>query len=174
MRILSLTLAAAMVAACGNKKTEPAPPKTVEPPPLPLQPTANRTLDCDSIIPKAARDKYFDGMQMELQKEKRGGSGRVLDCPLHKGKDLAYVQVMCNTLMNYSVNGILDTAKSELKDVKDVAGVGRRAYVGMRGDRQVLHFADDDTPCYGVLISVPHAEDVARIIVSNLTLALFK
>jgi hypothetical protein len=171
MRVLTLTLAAALLAACFKKNEAPPPPKTVEAP-MPMRPTANKSFDCNSILPKEARDKYLDGMQMALERENNGVAGRILDCPMRKDENEAHIQVICTRLMTYSVNTILDNAKSQMNDVKDVAGVGRRAFAGMHAGKRVLHFADDDTSCYGSLVSVPHAEEVAKVIASNLTPAL--
>lgn len=55
----------------------------------------------------------------------------------------------------------METGKTALKDGKDLAGVGRMAYVGSMVGISMIQFWDDDTPCFVSMTAADEAKGTA-------------
>jgi hypothetical protein len=163
-KILICATLAALLAACGKKTETPAPP-----PPGPdkiVAPAKPIPFDCDLILPKEVRAKYFPDSVYEPVTPKKGT--KTLDCVFKKGTVVQMVQVMCDRKDDGAIKMVLDEAKAGLTDIKDVSGIGKYAYMGMAKNEPVLRFRDDDTYCYGTILAVPGAEELAKTLVATL------
>jgi hypothetical protein len=177
MRITTLFLAAtALLAAACGKKTESNPEPAKPGPDKIIAPVKTEApkLACDTVLPAAVRDKYFAGMTLASSPAVKTAAGLTLNCVFQKGTETQMVQVVCNHVADDIVSEILGNLKRSMHDVNDVPGVGKEAYEGVQDGKRILRFHDDDTSCYGSILSSPSAADVAKALVASLTPDLLK
>ncbi len=168
MRTATLILAAlaTLLVAC-SKKEEPAKPPGPDKIVAPAK-TPPVKLECDALVPKDVRDKYFAGATFEPMPTVTTRAGKTMNCMFKKGDELQMVQVICNKVPDDTVNQAMDQEKAAMKDAKDLPGIGKRAFAGTQNGKHILRFTDDDTSCTGSIMGSV-SEDVAKYLVAHLT-----
>jgi hypothetical protein len=190
-----VTILALMTAACGQKKEEPSAPVAQPDKPNPNAPASQPAsaptatiqpgvpvtkyeggklpnIECDHLVPKATRDKYFAGMNAQPGKVGGVGGQESVSCAFLNGREVNLVAAMCTVEWDDSeFVGNMNNAKAGLTNIKTVEGVGKHGFQGdttTQGMKMVV-FRDDDTPCYAsVAIKGDNALELAKEIAANL------
>jgi hypothetical protein len=179
----------AVTAACGQKKEEPSAPVAEKDKPKPApasQPAAapNKpgvpvtkyegggvpVIDCERLVPKATRDKFFAGMTPQPGKVRGVGNQESVVCSFQKGPEIDLVSALCTTeWAEGEFVGNMNNAKAGMTNVKTIEGVGKHGFEGDTQGMKMVVFRDDDTPCYAsVATKGGNALDLAKEIAANL------
>jgi hypothetical protein len=168
--MIPVLVCAALLAACGKKKEEKPPAPTPGPEKV-VAPMKGPLASCDALLPKPMRDELFAGQTMMPTGPQKTAAGTILTCMFGKpGPEQQLVQINCSNIAMNSIDGEMKEVKGRMTDVKDIAGLGHAAFTGKENGKTVLHFVDDDTRCYGLLLGpMGNAEAVAKALIAELT-----
>lgn len=128
-------------------------------------PGAPGKLNCDKVVPKDLREKYFAGFEWTDSPAPVDSIG---ECKFHKDKLEGSITVTCNDNMDAAMQASIDGIKKTMPEAKDAPGIGKGA-VYIPGDKvgdvtlgNQMTAWDDDSNC-SVHVNVPAAEDVKAV-----------
>ena len=140
--------AAATPAPAAAKPAEPTPGSAAAPAAAPAAATGK--LDCDKVLPKSLRDKYFAGATIENNPQPVDFAG---SCKITQGDDTREVNVSCHDNVAAGMQASIDALKKSLPNAKEQSGIGKAAVVvdmgevaGKKLGMQVTAW-DDDSNC---------------------------
>jgi hypothetical protein len=157
MRALPLFGVLVLMFACSSKKDAPGGggPAPTAAPGGPAATAVERALDCDRVLAKEVRAKYFAGATFTNVPQPIASAG---ECKITMGEDDVRVSVTCHDNMAASMAMSIDNLKKNL-GAKDLPGVGRGAVTVDMGAAGVHVTAwDDDSNC-SISVGVPKAID---------------
>jgi hypothetical protein len=127
-------------------------------------------IECDKLVPKETRDKFFAGMTPQDGKVKGVGGQESVTCSFQKGQDISLVSALCTTeWAEPEFVSNMNNAKKSLTNLKTVEGIGKHGFSGESTGMTVVVFRDDNTPCYAsVATKMGNALDIAKEIAANL------
>lgn len=155
MHSLRLASCLVLVIACSNKKEAPsgspgAPPASS---PAASQPGA---LDCDRVLSKELRAKYF--ANAATIKNLPQPIAQAAECKIEMGEDDASLAVTCHDNMAAAMTASIENLKKNLR-AKDLPGVGKGAVtVDIGGGNVHVTAWDDDSNC-SISVTLPKAID---------------
>lgn len=159
MRLLHLAGCLVLVLACSNKKdASGGDPGAQAVSGAPAATKEAGALDCDRVLSKELRAKYFTGATITNNPQP---IAQAAECKIKMGEDGANFAVTCHDNMAASMTASLENLKKNL-GAKDLPGVGKGAVtVDLGGGAVHVTAWDDDSNC-SISASVPKAIDPTK------------
>jgi hypothetical protein len=142
----------------------PAPTQAAPAPPAKV----GASLTCASIVPQDVADEHMPGAALVEDKIAPAGAGTSANCVYAKGGEVTIVAVVCVPWDDGTFKRTMEAAKGQLKEVKDLPGVGRMAYQGTMASMSMIQVWDDDTPCHATITGGTDAVGLAKAVVGSL------
>lgn len=159
MRTVPVVMCLVLVSACSSKKD---PPKAggLAPPAVPAVPAPTRAahaLDCDRVLSKDLRARYFATATITNVPQPIADAA---ECKIKMGEDDVAIAVTCHDNMAAAMAGSIEGLKKNLHAL-DLPGVGRGAVtVDIGGGAVHVTAWDDDSNC-SISVTVPKGIDPA-------------
>ncbi len=155
MRPLHLASCLLLVVACSNKKDSPSGGTGAQPAPGGLATSQPGALDCDRVLSKELRAKYFANTTIANLPQP---IAQAAECKIEMGEDDASLAVTCHDNMAASMAASIENLKKNL-GAKDLPGVGKGAVtVDVGGGNVHVTAWDDDSNC-SISVTLPKQID---------------
>jgi hypothetical protein len=194
-RLVQLVAVVLGLVACGKKDDSSAadhPPAVAQqaekhgvpassPPPATTKPAPARSeykINCDRLISKDVRDKFFNGATPEEQIMPMMGDISVT-CRfenVHEAradKKVTTVAIWC-TDNDAAIKPAMERKKQALKSASDVPGLGQMAFEGDIGTVHNVMVLEGDTNCYTTVTGGTQGVDISKALVGSVTPATIK